>query len=217
MLTTSIIREGIRFLTRNKTRSLLTVLGIMIGIGAVICVVAIGSAGSQQIQQQLQNVGDNLVQIEAGGRAPNGIRTGSHGPKTLVAADAQAIEQIPLIKAVSPQLDGQTQVVYGGQNWGTQYRGEGPAYLEVRRWSILTGANFTQEDVDRAAEVCVLGRTVQDHLFADEDPLGKVIRLKQLPCKVIGTLVPKGFSSMGQDQDDFVLIPYTMAQKKVAG
>src|SRR5438105_15250265 len=174
MLIVSLIREGVRFLTRNKMRSTLTVLGIMIGIGAVICVVAIGNAGSAQIQQQLQNIGENLVWIEAGGRAPNGIRTGSHGTKTLRVSDAEAIrQQVPLIKAISPQSDGHALVVYGNANWNTSFKGEGSAYLEIRRWQIAIGSNFTEEDVARAANVCVLGSTVEQHLFGGEDPLGQ--------------------------------------------
>jgi len=218
MLLVSIFREGIRFLIRNKTRSLLTVLGIMIGIGAVICVVAIGSAGSQQIQEQLQNIGENLVWIEAGGRAPNGVRTGSHGTKTLLVSDAEAIQQqIPLIKAVSPQSDGRTQVVYGNNNWYTSYRGEGPAYLDIRRWKIASGSNFSDDDVLRAADVCVIGYTVQQQLFGDQDPVGKSIRVGNTPCIVTGTVVAKGLSTTGQDQDDFILVPYTMAMKKLNG
>jgi len=218
MLLISIFREGIRFLIRNKTRSLLTVLGIMIGIGAVICVVAIGSAGSQQIQEQLQNIGENLVWIEAGGRAPNGVHTGTHGTKSLLVSDAVAIQQqITLIKAVSPQSDGHTQVVYGNNNWSTSYRGESPAYLDIRRWKIASGSNFSDDDVQRAADVCVIGYTVQQQLFGDQDPIGKSIRVGNTPCTVMGTVVAKGFSTTGQDQDDFILVPYTMAMKKLNG
>ncbi len=218
MLFVSLIREGSRFLVRNKLRSALTVLGIMIGIGAVICVVAIGNAGSQQIQQQLQNLGENLVWVEAGGRAPNGVRTGTHGTKTLVIADADAIRtQVSLIKAVSPQSDGRVQTVYGNSNWSTQYRGEGTSYLDIKRWQLSSGAMFSEDDVDHAREVCLLGNSVKDRLFGAEDPLGKVVRVNSLPCQVVGTLAPHGFSSFGQDQDDFILLPYTTAMKKLNG
>jgi putative ABC transport system permease protein len=194
------------------------VLGITIGIAAVICVVAIGRAGQAQVEQQLSNLGDNFVWIEAGGRAVNGVRTGTRGTKTLVLEDAAAIQrQIPLIKDVSPNVDASTQVVYGNQNWFMTYRGVSPHYFPIKRWFVDEGALFTQDDVDRAAAVCVLGRTVRNQLFGPEDPIGKTVRLKDMPCKVVATLKPKGLSLTGQDQDDTVIVPYTTAQKKLMG
>ena len=205
-------------LFRNKMRSSLTVLGITIGIAAVICVVAIGKAGQAQVEEQLANLGDNFVWIEAGGRAVNGRRTGTHSTKTLTLGDAAAIKsQVSLIKAVSPNVDGSFQVVYGNQNWYTGYRGVSPAYFDIKRWLIAEGSPFTQDDVDHAADVCVLGRTVRQQLFGGEDPVGKVIRVRGLPCKVIGILQPKGVSLSGQDQDDTVLMPYTTVMKKIKG
>lgn len=205
-------------LLRNKTRSLLTVLGITIGIAAVICVVAIGRAGQARVEQQLNNLGDNFVWIEAGGRAVNGIRTGTHDTTTLTAADAVAIKsQVSVIKAVSPNVDDPIQVVYGNQNWHTSYRGVSPEYFDIKRWYIDQGAAFTQDDVDRSADVCVIGRTVRDQLFGVEDPIGKVMRVKDMPCKIVGTLLPKGLSMSGQDQDDTVIMPYTTAMKKISG
>ena len=131
------VRDGFRTLLRNKLRSVLTVLGITIGIGAVICVVAIGQAGSVQIQQTLQNLGDNFVWVEAGGRAVNGVRTGTHGTKTLTVGDAIAIQQqIPLIKLVAPNVDANAQLVYGNRNWGTHYRGVSPEWFEIKRWGV---------------------------------------------------------------------------------
>jgi putative ABC transport system permease protein len=205
-------------LLRNKLRSSLTVLGITIGIAAVICVVAIGKAGQAQVEQQLNNLGDNFVWIEAGGRAVNGVRTGTHGTKTLTVADAIAIKnQIALIKSVSPNVDASTQIIYGNQNWFTSYRGVAPEYFDIKRWDIDQGAAFSQDDTDRAADVCVIGRTVRDQLFGAEDPIGKVMRVKNLPCKVVATLKPKGLSVSGQDQDDTIILPYTTAQKKLKG
>src|SRR6266849_4014154 len=205
-------------LLANKLRSLLTVLGITIGIAAVICVVAIGKAGQARVEQQLNNLGDNFVWVEAGGRAVNGVRTGTHGTKSLVLSDAVAIKnQIPLIKSVSPNVDGNIQIIYANQNWYTRYRGVSPEYFEIARWYIDQGAAFSQDDVDRAADVCAIGRTVRDQLFGVEDPIGKVIRGKDLPCKIVATLHPKGLSVSGQDQDDIILIPYTTAQKKIKG
>ncbi len=199
-------------------RSILTVLGITIGIAAVICVVAIGRAGQAQVERQLANLGDAFVWIEAGGRAVNGRRTGTHGTKTLTVADAVAIgQQIPLIKLVSPNVDGSFQVVYGNQNWYTGYRGVSPEYLDIKRLGVVRGAFFTADDVERADGVCVIGRTVQRQLFGAEDPIGKVIRAGSMPCRVIGTLEPKGISLTGQDQDDTVLLPYTTVMKKIKG
>jgi|ERR1051326_5083287 putative ABC transport system permease protein len=205
-------------LLRNKMRSVLTVLGITIGIAAVICVVAIGKAGQARVEQQLNNLGDNFVWIEAGGRAVNGVRTGARGTKTLTLGDAVAIKnQIPLIKSVSPNVDASTQIVYGNQNWFCTFRGVSPEYFDIKRWTIAQGAPFTQDDVERAAAVCVLGKTVRDNLFGAEDPIGKVVRVKTMPCKVVATLAPKGLSMTGQDQDDTIILPYTTAQKKLMG
>ncbi len=205
-------------LLRNKMRSLLTVLGITIGIAAVICVVAIGKAGQTQVEQQLNNLGDNLVWIEEGGRAVNGVRTGSHGTRTLTMGDAIAIKnQIALIKSVSPNVDGSIQIVYGNQNWFSRYRGVSPEYFDIKRWPVVEGAIFAQDDVDRAADVCLIGRTVRENLFGAQDPIGQVIRFKGLPCRVIGVLQARGLSSSGQDQDDWVALPYTTAQKKISG
>lgn len=214
----SMLRDALRVLGRNKMRSSLTVLGIMIGIGAVICVVAIGSAGSAQVEEQLHNLGDNLVWIEAGSRTRSGVHLGSHQTKTLTVGDASAIlQQVRLMKSVSPQVDGSVQIVYGNQNWSTIYRGEGPDYFEIKRWTVQTGVPFTEEDVRRSADVCLIGETVRQQLFGGEEPLGKVIRVSDVPCKVIGTLAPKGQSWFGQDQDDTIIMPYTTVQKKIAG
>ena len=214
----ALLGSAVSALLGNKIRSALTVLGITIGIAAVICVVAIGKAGQQQVEQQLNNLGDNFVWIEAGGRAVNGVRTGTHGTKTLTVSDAVAIRnQLPLIKGVSPNVDASTQVIYGNQNWFTSYRGVSPEFFDIKRWFVDQGAFFTQDDVDRAANVCVIGRTLRDQLFASDDPIGKVIRVKDLPCKVVATLQPKGLSVSGQDQDDTLILPYTTAQKKLKG
>mgnify|MGYP005810092577 CR=1 FL=1 len=213
-----IVREAIRALFRNKMRSTLTVLGITIGIGAVICVVAIGQAGSEQVQKQLDNLGDNFVWVEAGSRAPNGIRTGSHGTKSLTVEDATAIgKQIRLIKAVSPHVNARLQVVYGNRNWNTMYRGVSPEYLQIKRWDVVQGVPFTHDDVDRAASVCLIGKTLVDQLFVPENPIGKTIRVGTMPCQVIGVLAERGQSGFGQDQDDTMWLPYTTAQKKLKG
>src|ERR1700730_11956749 len=214
----ALLRSALVALLRNKMRSMLTVMGITIGIAAVICVVAIGKAGQSRVEQQMNNLGDNFVWIEAGGRAVNGVRTGTHGTPSLSMADAAAIKtQIALIKNVSPNVDDHVQVIYADQNWFTSYHGVSPEYFDIKRWSVDEGAVFTQDDVERAADVCVVGRTVRDQLFGPEDPIGKVIRVKELPCKVIGVLHPKGLSMSGQDQDDTIILPYTTGQKKIKG
>jgi putative ABC transport system permease protein len=214
----ALLGSALRALLRNKLRSLLTVLGITIGIAAVICVVAIGKAGQARVEQQLNNLGDNFVWIEAGGRAVNGVRTGPRGTKTLTVGDAVAIKnQLPLIKSVSANVDASIQIIYGNQNWFTTYRGVSPEYFDIKRWVVDQGAVFSQDDVERAADVCVVGRTVREQLFGVEDPIGKVVRLRTLPCKVVATLKPKGLSVSGQDQDDTIILPYTTAQKKLIG
>ena len=218
MLTSFIIRQAMRALWRNKLRSFLTLLGIIMGVASFICVVGIGSAGSNRVQDQLDKLGNNMIWIEAGSRKSNGVRAGTRGIRTLVLEDARAIsEQVPLVKLVSPNVDGHLQVVYGNTNWGTQYRGVTPEYQQIRRWDLHSGAMFTAEDVNNAALVCVLGQTVVESLFGSEDPIGQTIRVNTLPCKVIGTMERKGTSATGQDQDDFVLMPYTTVQKKVTG
>ncbi|HZU23674.1 MAG TPA: ABC transporter permease [Terriglobales bacterium] len=214
----STLQSAVRTLVRNKLRSGLTVLGIMIGIGAVICVVGIGQAGSEQIQNQLNNLGENFVWIEEGGRAPNGVRTGNHGTRTLVPGDVDAIlKQAPLIKAASPNVDVNGQVVYGNKNWATHGRGITPSYFQIKRWPVAVGEQFTDSDVDRAANVVILGETVRQQLFGDESPVGKEVRIGTLPFRVVGVLTPKGQTGFGQDQDDTILVPYTTAMKKITG
>ena len=214
----TILFEAFHELGRNTVRSTLTVLGIAVGIAAFICVVAIGRAGSGKIEQQLHDLGDNMIWIEAGSRTASGVRLGSRQTKTLTVEDAQQIlAQVPGIKNSVPNVDGHTQVVYGNTNWGTTYRGVSPDFLEVRRWEMQQGGMFTQEDVDRAAAVCVLGQTVVEGLFTNENPMGKTVRIKTVPCVVIGVLAAKGMSANGQDQDDFIVLPYTTAQKRITG
>src|SRR5215469_9769598 len=165
----AILRVAILALARNKMRSVLTMLGIIIGVAAVICSVAVGTGASNQIQQQIANLGDNMIWVEAGGRSVNGVRTGTKGTKTLVLADARAIQQqIPRVNNISPHVDTPVQVIYGNQNWYTQVRGVSPEYMTVRRMGIERGSAFHQEDVDRATRVCLLGQTVVDNLFGPE-------------------------------------------------
>jgi putative ABC transport system permease protein len=214
----TILPEALGALSSNKLRTSLTMLGITIGIAAVICTVAIGEGGSNRIREQLQNLGDNFVWVEAGSRNVQGVRTGTGTTKTLTVRDAQAILQsVPLIKSVAPNVDARVQVIYGNQNWSTTYRGVSPEYLSIRRWSVERGASFTQQDVVLSANVCLLGRTVVERLFGSEDPLGKKVRLGNLPFRVVGILKAKGETATGQDQDDTIFLPYTTALHKIKG
>jgi putative ABC transport system permease protein len=218
MQLSTIFREALQALVRNRVRSLLTMLGIVMGVGSFICVVAVGRAGSSRVETQLSNVGDNLIWVEAGSRARSGVRIGSRGTKTLVEGDSRAVlDQVPGVKSASPNVDGRIQVVYGNLNWGTQYRGVSPEYFEIRKWNVNLGAAFTQDDMEKNAPVCVLGPTVATNLFDEEDPIGKTVNIKSVPFKVVGVLEGKGFSATGQDQDDFVVMPLTTAQKRITG
>ena len=214
----SVLPVALSALSRNKLRTALTMLGITIGIAAVICTVAIGEGGSSRIREQLNNLGDNFVWVEAGSRNLQGIRTGTGATKTLVERDRKAIlETVPLIKSASPQVDARIQIIAGNTNWNTVYRGVSPEYLSIRRWAIDRGACFTAQDVATSANVCVLGKSVAEQLFAEEDPIGKTVRLRDQPFRVLGVLKPKGESATGQDQDDFLMIPWTTAQHKIKG
>src|SRR5215472_4597482 len=218
MYLSTIIREALQALVRNRIRSLLTMLGIIMGVGSFICVVAVGHAGSSRVEDQLSKVGDNLIWVEAGSRARNGVRIGSRGTKTLTEGDVQAVlNQVPGVKSATPNVDGHIQAVYGNLNWGTQYRGVSPEFFEIRKWEFRLGGTFTQDDVDHNAPVCVLGQTVATSLFGDDDPLGQTINIQAVPFKVIGVLQGRGFSATGQDQDDFVVMPLTTAQKRITG
>jgi putative ABC transport system permease protein len=214
----TVFRQASRALRRNWMQSVLSVLGISVGVAAFIAVIAIGNAGTSAIEDQLKSLGDNFIWVEAGSRSRNGIRMGARGTRSLVLSDANAIiEQVPLIKGMTPNVDGSVQVIYSGQNWTTQFRGVTPEFLQIRRWTVRLGSFFTISDVENAVPVCVLGETVVQNLFGLEDPVGKTVRIRDMPCQVLGTMQPKGASSTGQDQDDFVLLPYTTAQKRISG
>jgi putative ABC transport system permease protein len=210
--------EALRALARNKARSCLAMLGIMIGVSTVITVVAIGHAGTAQALSALDALGENLVWIEAGSRNANGVRTGTHGQETLLATDADAIRnEVPLIARVSENIDGRLQVISETSNWSTQFRGISPDYIRVRRWELAEGEFINDDDVTRAATVLVIGATVVQKLFGDEDPLGQRIRIGTSQFTVIGVLAAKGQSVTGQDQDDTVMMPWTTARARVVG
>ena len=211
-------REAVRALLRHKLRSALTTLGIMIGIAAVVLVVAVGQAGSERAQSELQKLGDNLVWIEAGSRNINGVRNGSHGTTSLTIDDADTIRrEVPLIKRVSPQVDGGLHVIANGKNWTTRYRGETPDYLAIKRWDVALGASFSDWDVTNAASKVLIGETVRKELFGHDNPVGQMMQINGQLFEVVGVLAPKGQNTDGRDQDDWVLMPFTTAEKKIRG
>ena len=208
-----------RSLARNKMRTALTMLGIVIGVGAVICTVAIGEGASDQVQQQIAALGDNLIYINAGSINQMGVHLGSAATKTLTVDDSKAIqENISTVSRVSPGVNAGVQVVYQNQNWFTRASGVGPDYLQIRHWPLVRGAAFGQHDVDTAADVCLIGQTVATNLFGTQDPVGKTIRVSNLPFQVIGLLTSKGQSAaFGNDEDDTLIMPYSTVQKKISG
>jgi putative ABC transport system permease protein len=215
---TATLRMAFRALGRNKMRTALTMLGVIIGVAAVICTVSIGEGATQRIQNAIENMGANMVWIEAGGVNLNGVHTGNGQTKTLTMDDLKAIQdQIPLVSHATPNVDGRAQVVFGNQNWYTSMRGISPDYLFVRKLAVERGTFFGEDEMDRADNVCVLGTTVANILFLRDNPIGQTVRVNNQPCKIIGILEPKGQSATGQDQDDMILMPYTTVQKKIKG
>jgi putative ABC transport system permease protein len=211
-------RLALKALRQNVMRTALTMLGIIIGVGAVICVVAIGEGAQASVERAITNIGANMIWVEAGGVNRGGVRTGAFGTKTLTLGDYEAIkEHVRLVTNVTPQADTRVQVVYGNQNWGTSVRGVGPEYLALKNWNIVRGGMYTDVDVERANNVCVLGQTIVDQLFGSQDPIGESIRVKDQPCVVVGVLEVKGQSATGQDQDDNFLMPYSTVMKKIKG
>ena len=199
-------------------RTLLTMLGIIIGVGAVICSVGIGEGASSEIQTQIQALGDNLLLVFAGSINQGGVRLGNQATKTLTAADANAIRnQIPLVSRISPSVGAGVQVVFENQNWNTRATGASEDYLQIRHWPLLRGSGFSGQDVQNGEDVCILGTTVAQQLFGDADPTNETIRVANLPFRVIGELVSKGQSPFGGDQDDTMIMPYTTMQKKILG
>lgn len=211
-------RISLRALRANKMRSGLTMLGIIIGVGAVIVMLAVGSGASRRISQQIASMGSNLIIIMPGSSTAGGLRMGAGTQSTLTLSDAEAVaRECTAVADVAPMHTGAAQIVYGNQNWATGIEGSGPGILNVRDWTLAAGRPFTDQDVRSATKVCLLGRTVADNLFGSADPLGQIIRIKKIPFVVIGVLAPKGQSMMGQDQDDTVIVPITTAQRKIFG
>jgi len=212
------LRIALRALLVNKMRSALTMLGIIIGVGAVIAMIAVGEGAKKRIAEQIASMGSNLLIVLSGSSTSGGIRFGMGTVPTLTADDAKAIgTEIPAVKYVSPNLTGIAQVVYGNQNWSTVVNGTTPEVLDIRDWPLASGRPFTQQDVDGATKVCLLGKTVVDNLFGGIDPIGQIVRIKKVPFTVMGVLASKGQSTWGQDQDDTIFVPLTTAQKRLFG
>jgi putative ABC transport system permease protein len=213
-----ILRIAIKALGRNKLRSGLTMLGIIIGVGAVIAMIAIGSGAKTRIQEQIASMGSNLLIVLSGSATSGGFRHGSGSVPTLTVEDAKAMAtELSAVKYTAPILRGVTQVVFGNQNWSTVTYATTPEALLIRDWPILSGRSLTQADVDGAAKVCLLGQTVVYNLFGEMDPVGQVVRVKQFPFTVVGVLSLKGQTTWGQDQDDVVYVPLTTGQRLLFG
>ena len=213
-----IIKVAFRALRRNKLRTALTMLGIIIGVGAVVAMVGFGNGAKAQVQQTIAALGQNVIMIFSGSVNRNGVYTGSGGAGTLTVDDALAIEkEVPGVIAVSPEVRSGAQIMAGNNNWSTSVMGEGVGYLTIRQWDVADGTMFTEAHVRSAAKVCVLGKTTADKLFPDEDPVGKTIRIRNVPMKVLGVLRSKGASMFGSDQDDTILVPYTTGMKRFSG
>ena len=212
------IRIALRSLRVNKLRSALTMLGIIIGVGAVIAMVAVGAGASARVAEQIQSLGSNLIIVLSGSVTAGGVRIGQGSQLTITEDDSAAIaREIPAVQVSAPSVRGSAQVVFGNLNWATGIQGVTADYFEARDWTVVGGRPIGPEDVDGATKVALLGQTTALNLFGDVDPLGQIIRIKKVPFTVIGLLDHKGQNSWGQDQDDVVLIPISTAKKKVLG
>ena len=209
---------ALRALRRNKLRSVLTALGIIIGVGAVIAMVGIGNGAKAQVEAQIASLGQNVILIFSGSTTSSGIRTGWGGAGTLRIEDAEAIRrEVPGVIGVSEEVVSTTQVAAGNQNWFTRIYGESADYFDIRQWPLADGAPFTSQDVRSANKVCVIGRTTATQVYGNENPIGQILRIKEVPFTITGVLMPKGLSTQGVDQDDIVIMPYTSAMKRVIG
>jgi putative ABC transport system permease protein len=215
----STLRMAFRALARNKMRTILTMLGIIIGVGAVIAMVGIGQGADQTMQQQIANLGSNMLFVSSGSMNVGGLRLGWGATKTLVRDDVAAmVKECPAVAAAAPGTQTGAQVVFGNDNWGTRITGTTPEYFDIRTWGFQSGASFSQDDVTTSANVAVIGDTVRKNLFATTDAVGKIIRIGNLPFMVVGVLVAKGQSpAMSEDQDDIIIVPLTTLQKKITG
>ena len=216
----NIIRVAFRALQRNKMRAALTMLGIIIGVSAVVAMVSIGQGAQATVQAQIDSIGTNLLFVTAGAQNVGGVRsgTGDTGTNTLTVDDLEAIKrEVPSVSMVTPTVNARGQLVAGNMNWNTSIQGVSEEYPEVRKWTIQSGSFFTEGDVRTAARVLVVGQTIADNMFAGADPIGQTIRVQNLPFRVVGVMARKGQDPQGRDQDDVAFTPYTTVQKKILG
>jgi putative ABC transport system permease protein len=212
------VRIAGRALRVNKLRSALTMLGIIIGVAAVIAMVGVGAGAQARVAEQIQSLGSNLIIVLSGSVTSSGIRLGTGSQLTISEDDASAIaREIPLVQAAAPSVRGTAQVVYGNLNWATVIQGVTPDYFEARDWPVTDGRAINLEDVDGATKIALVGQTTALNLFGESEPLGQIIRIKKVPFTVVGVLSRKGQNSWGQDQDDVIMIPISTAKKKVLG
>jgi putative ABC transport system permease protein len=204
-----------RALRRNKMRSLLTMLGIIIGVGAVIASVSLTSGATQQVENQVTSLGESVVTVFSGNFTQGGMHGGWGSAVTLTVDDAKAIARLKDVVAVTPEVRDREQVLANGLNWNTQAMGESPDYPQIRNWTLSEGAMFSDQDVRSLAKSAVIGQTVVDQLFPNQDPIGQTIRIRDLPFLIVGVLAPKGFNLFGQDQDDTVVVPYTSHMHRI--
>ena len=212
------VRMALGALRVNKLRTALTMLGIIIGVAAVIAMVSVGAGAQERIAEQIRSMGSNLIVVFPGAQTSGGIRWGLGSQQTLTEEDARAIAiEVPAVEVAAPTVRGSAQTVFGNLNWSTVIQGVTPEYLDAREWGVASGRMFGPQDVDAASKVAVLGETVWQSLFGGSDPIGQTIRIKKVPFTVVGVLEPKGQSAWGQDQDDLILIPLSTAKRKVLG
>lgn len=214
---TNLIKIAFRALANNKLRGFLTMLGIIIGVASVITMLAIGQGSKRSIQAQISEMGSNMIMIQPGADMRDGVRQDASAMETLKLADYEDIlNETRYISAVSPSVNSSGQVIYGAHNTPTTLYGISPGYMDIRRYKVADGDLFTEQDIAVAAKVCLIGKTVSDNLFTNgENPVGRVIRFKNIPFRIVGVLESKGYNSMGMDQDDLILAPYTTIQKRV--
>ena len=213
----AMLGEAWRAMGANRLRTFLTMLGMVIGVGAVVLMMSIGQGAQYAIKQSIEAMGSNLFILLAGHTSTSGARSASGGAHTLTVDDADAIIELQGVQAVAPIHPGSSQIIYGPNNWNTSITGTTPSYLDARSWDVVEGAAFTDSDVRSATRVALIGKTVAENLFGTEEPVGKTIRIGQSPFIILGALASKGQSMSGRDQDDTVLIPLTTAQRKVFG
>ena len=213
----NVIKVALRALRRSAMRSVLTALGIIIGVAAVIAMVSIGNGAKSQVEASIASLGQNLINIFPGNFTAGAVRGGWGSASSLTVEDAEAIQrEVSGVAAITPEMRDRTQVLANGLNWNTQVLGEDVAYLDIRLWSIADGEMFSEVDVRSGNKVCVIGATVAAQLFPESDPIDQNIRIRNIPFKVVGVLAPKGFNYFGQDQDDVLVIPYTSFLKRIA-